>query len=106
MVLWGMCGFEWAFTALSNEIMCTAYLGIFVRAGIMGLLKLYNCILLFLSFNSPFLLWLIPHSPSAESPFFFCFTSVQQIWSPFIMQINLIPAEHGESDWGGNLKMN
>lgn len=53
--------------------MWTAYLGIFVCAGIMGLLKLYNCILLFLSFTSPFLLWLIPDPPSEESPFLFLF---------------------------------
>lgn len=53
--------------------MCSAYLDIFVRAGIIGLLKLYNCILLFLSFTSPFLLWLIPHPPSEETPFLFLF---------------------------------
>lgn len=53
--------------------MWTAYLDIFVRAGIMGLLKLYNCILLFLSFTFPFLLWLIPHPPSEESLFLFPF---------------------------------
>lgn len=93
------CSVEWVFIALSNEIMWTAYLGIFVRARIMGLLKLYNCILLFLSFTSPFLMWLIPIHPQRKVLFISILLLYSQIWSPFIMQINLISAKTW-SKWG------
>lgn len=69
MVLYVSLWLEWVLKALSCERMRTAYQGISLRMKIMGLLKLHNCILLFLSFTFALVLQLIPRSPSDESCF-------------------------------------
>lgn len=79
-------GFEWVLKALSCERMQTAYQGISLRLEIMGLLKLHNCILLFLSFTFASVLRLIPCSPSDES----CFPFLWFLFLPLHSELDLL----------------
>lgn len=100
--------FEWAFIVSSNEIMWAAYLHFFFgRSGIMGLLKLYNCNLLFPSFTFLFLLCLIPNPPLQRIvPFFptllrFYLRTVKSIFFHYANQFNF--SQNRESVIEGDL---